>query len=313
VNVVFNDRDVTLYQGDAAEVMDGLRFLVDAIVTSPPYLDARNDVVSPTSPLEYADWVQGWLWRAQQVLSSRGSLMLNLGRLHRDGMEIDLAGLVRRHAQAQGWLWLDTLIWHKVNGGGGKQTPYLLDRHEYVLWLAKRRDPYKGFEEARQPYSPATLARYRRNWGPHGGVVKNKPNEPHRERSPHPAGALPGSVFTSSVGAEKGIKHPTPMALDLALHLIRLSCPPGGIVLDPFAGSGTTGLAARMLGRRAILIELDATHCAEAAARLGQQTLDLNPPGDGEDEQDDHEDHDDEQPDGHAGAIPDLAERETAG
>lgn len=275
--VVFADPDVTLYQGDVLAVLPDLAAdSVDAIVTSPPYLDLRDDIASHGNPNDvwaYMEWLDSWLALLGRVLRPSGSLMLNLGRVHRNGEEIPFADVQRRRAREVGWKLLDTLVWHKVNGGGGKQTSYLLDRHEYVYWLALTTDPYKGFDEARQPYSPATLARYRRRWGAHGGVVKGKKSEPERERVPHPAGALPGSVFTSSVGAEKGIAHPTPMALDLALHLVRLSCPPGGVVLDPFAGSGTTGVAARSLGRQAILIELAEDHCAEASARLGQQVL----------------------------------------
>jgi DNA modification methylase len=271
LNVVFRDPDVSLYQGDLGAILyDVDPPLFDAIVTSPPYLDARDDVVS-YGLHDYMAWAEDWF--TDLLCFSGGSLMLNVGRLHRDGEEVAFGEELRRLAVASGWKWIDTLVWHKVNGGGGKQSPYLLDRHEYVYWFATTTDPYKGFDEARQPYSPATLARYQRRWGRRGGVVKGKESEPHRDREAHPDGALPGSVFVSSVGAEKGIRHPTPMALDLALHLIRLSCPPGGLVLDPFAGSGTTGVAARLLGRRAVLIELDVEHCEEAAFRLGQQTL----------------------------------------
>jgi DNA modification methylase len=49
--------------------------------------------------------------------------------------------------------------------------------------------------------------------------------------------------------------------------LVRLVCPPGGVVLDPFAGSGTTGLAALAEGRNAILIEQEAAYVAIARNR----------------------------------------------
>jgi DNA modification methylase len=316
MNVVFRDPDVTLYQGDAYKTLAdlhayGANFKVEAVVTSPPYLDARDDVDSFAELHRYLEWASPWLLLLAHSVVANGSLMLNVGRLHRDGEEIPFADELRQVACASGWRWFDTLVWHKVNGGGGKASPYLLDRHEYVLWLVEGRsgNPYTGFDEARQPYSPATLARYTRRWGSHGGVVKGKANEPHRDRSAHPGGALPGSVFTSSVGAEKGIGHPTPMALDLALHLIRLSCPPGGRVLDPFAGSGTTGVAARLLGRRAVLSELDEGHCQEAAARLGQQTLDLEGAQEHDHDDDDEQDH--EQRVEHGGVLPGLADTET--
>lgn len=280
IDLVLNDADVRLYQGDVRDVLSHLRaygraWTCDAIVTSPPYLDVRDDVTSVGELRQYLLWAQRWLRGLRSCARPDTSLMLNVGRVHRDGMEIPLADELRHVAQGAGWKLIDTLIWHKVNGGGGRASHYLVDRHEYVLWLAAGAAPYKGFDEARQPYSPATLERYERRWSGRSGVGKNHEGEPADGRTPHPGGALPGSVFTSSVGATKGIHHPTPMDIDLALHLIRLSCPPGGTVLDPFAGSGTTAVAARILGRRAVLAEIDPAHCSEAAARLSQQTLPL--------------------------------------
>ena len=69
----------------------------------------------------------------------------------------------------------------------------------------------------------------------------------------------------------QGVKndHPTVKPLKLMEYLLRLlSTPTGGVVLDPFAGSGTTLLAAKQLGRRCIGIELDQHNCEIAAARL---------------------------------------------
>lgn len=59
----------------------------------------------------------------------------------------------------------------------------------------------------------------------------------------------------------------------LAQRIILAGCPAGETVLDPFGGSGTTGLVARKLGRRAILIELNPDYCAMASRRLAQQSL----------------------------------------
>jgi DNA modification methylase len=67
--------------------------------------------------------------------------------------------------------------------------------------------------------------------------------------------------------------HPTPKPLPLMEHLVRASCPPGGVVLDPFAGSGTSLLAAKNCNVRAIGVELNDAYCARMVARLGQDTL----------------------------------------
>ena len=69
--------------------------------------------------------------------------------------------------------------------------------------------------------------------------------------------------------------HPAPFPVELARRAIRLSTWPDETVLDPFAGSGTTLLAARQLGRRAIGIERCERYCELAADRLAQMTLDF--------------------------------------
>jgi site-specific DNA-methyltransferase (adenine-specific) len=66
----------------------------------------------------------------------------------------------------------------------------------------------------------------------------------------------------------QGSKHPTVKPIELMTYLCRIGCPPGGVVLDPFAGSGTTGAAAIAAGRSAILIEREDEYAADIRARL---------------------------------------------
>jgi DNA modification methylase len=63
-------------------------------------------------------------------------------------------------------------------------------------------------------------------------------------------------------------KHPTVKPVDLMAYLCRLVCPPGGTVLDPFAGSGSTGMACMREGFDAILIEREAEYVADIKRRI---------------------------------------------
>lgn len=75
------------------------------------------------------------------------------------------------------------------------------------------------------------------------------------------------------VGAQPQRLHPTEKPVDLLAYFIAKHCPPGGTVLDPFAGSGSTLLAAQRLDRRAIGVEIDQRYCQVAATRLRHDRL----------------------------------------
>jgi site-specific DNA-methyltransferase (adenine-specific) len=80
------------------------------------------------------------------------------------------------------------------------------------------------------------------------------------------------SRFFYSAKADKadraGSKHPTVKPTDLMRYLVQLVTPPGGTVLDPFAGSGSTGLAADQLGMNAVLIERDPEYAADIERKI---------------------------------------------
>jgi site-specific DNA-methyltransferase (adenine-specific) len=67
-----------------------------------------------------------------------------------------------------------------------------------------------------------------------------------------------------------GTGHPTVKPVAVMRWLCRLIAPPGAVILDPFAGSGTTGLAARAEGQRAILVEREAAYCGDILQRLAR-------------------------------------------
>jgi DNA modification methylase len=258
------DPDFTLYQGD---VLDVLRELpagsVDATVTSPPYGNARDEYPA------FDKW-QALFYELGRVCD--GPALINVGRRWRAGVEQLWWTEIIGGAQAEGWALVDTLVWIKPNANPIHGEVFA-NRHEYVLILARPGD-IVNVDDIRVPYAASSVPRMRRGWINHTGV-KHRPHKEGSLRSsePHPLGGRPPSYVTVYTGREKGNPHPAPMAEGLADHLVKLAVKTGQTILDPFAGSGTTALSARRLGRQSVLIELDPKYAALTAQRLSQQSL----------------------------------------
>jgi DNA modification methylase len=77
--------------------------------------------------------------------------------------------------------------------------------------------------------------------------------------------------YTSKADADDRLRslHPTVKPVDLMQWLVKLVCPKGATVLDPFAGTGTTGAASFIEGRRCVLIEREAEYLADIEKRMG--------------------------------------------
>jgi DNA modification methylase len=92
-----------------------------------------------------------------------------------------------------------------------------------------------------------------------------------KRHAAHPAGRNPGDVWSIPTRPYRG-PHFAAFPVDIPLHCIQAGCRPGGTVLDPFCGTGTTGIAARHLGRHFTGIELNPAFAELAVGRLRAAT-----------------------------------------
>lgn len=260
------DIDFTLYVGEIRTVLSKLPSQsVDAVVTSPPYLDVRPEYDSPTMD----DYRRIFIELARVC---KGGMAWNVGRLWRDGVEsLWWTGLIEEASHA-GWQHWDTMVWVKPNANPIKGN-LMADSHEYVLMFG--RDGVEFYPDMlRTDYADGSVARMKRKWLK-GNTVKGYDEAVALAdaREPNELGARGRSYTVVYVGKDKGIKHPAPMALGLAYDLVPFVCPANGVVLDPFMGSGTTAVAARALGMKSVGIELNEVWASECADRLQQQSL----------------------------------------
>lgn len=270
-----SDPDATVYLGDCRDVLSKLEDRSAACcVTSPPYLDARPEYPTLTT----AGF--GSMFRELRRVVS-GPVLLNVGRLWRNGVELLWWEPLLREAARYDLELIDTLVWIKPNANP-IQGRVFANAHEYVFVL-DRAGAELNVDEIRREYAEGTAERLARKWvssisvkgdnAERNGSRREARRGESREGDMHPDGARPRSYLEVYTGREKGNEHPAPMPELLAAHLIRLGAREGETVIDPFAGSGTTALVCRSLGRRSISIELKREYAEMIAVRLQQLSL----------------------------------------
>lgn len=282
--------------GDSLDVMRAMPAgSVDAIVTSPPYADqrayapgeygrrgnhrsgkatrARSRRERSDAPALWVEWIEPYTAEMLRVVSPTGSLMLNLGVVLRDGEEHPCTDDIVRQARAQGWKLLHRRVWHKPNGQVPSAPGYLTVAHEFIAWLAPSTGAWRAFEqpdgsqasrEVRTPHAASSVARMAGMYS--GAGCHRKQGKKHEL---HPDGARPTTVLTCSVGGVPNPDgHPARMPIEVARQCVAMICPPGGLVLDPFCGNATTGIAAQRLGRRFVGVEIDPEYAEQARRRM---------------------------------------------
>ena len=312
----YADESVTLQHGDALTVLSSLPDAsVNCCVTSPPYFGLRDYGVQgqlglEASPAEYVENLRALFAQVRRVLADDGTLWLNLGDSyvgranagptrdrhrghgHKAGITTvqrnmtahapykSMLGMPWRVAFAlidDGWTLRNDIIWHKPNAMPESMKDRLSTRHEHVFMLTKSthywfdlnavQEPGSGrksgnHERTAREYARATASRF---GGNPGSTLHTRSNE---TRNPGDVWSIPTQPFPGA--------HFAVMPSALAERCILAGAKPGGVVLDPFSGTGTTGLAAARHGCKYIGVDLNAEYLEMSMrTRLAQPGLDF--------------------------------------
>ena len=186
----------------------------------------------------------------------------------------DLMGIPWRVAfslQADGWYLRSDVIWHKPNAMPESVTDRPTSAHEHVFLLSKSEKYFYDAEAIREKSVMKPQRRVSEQNASKGRHAVDAWKEPRILRSEL---ARDGGDFKNSRNVWTIATHPFPDAHfatfppSLPERCIKAGCPPGGMVLDPFGGAGTTGLVAQRLERNAILLELNPDYAAMARQRI---------------------------------------------
>lgn len=260
-----------LEHGDAATVMQRIEDeSIDCIVTTPPYWRRRNQGTESITATRMEDFIEELLQttaQAWRVLKPEGSLWLNTAD---DTINGFIQGLPWRLALAmmdqQGWRLVNTVVWNKTTTSPQGSHDHLRKVHEFMFHLVKSEDFYYNDEELRH-----TFAMIVRNSDKHS---KNSRIKQQYKQIDNVQGIVPSDVWTIGV-QRSGIAHYC-VAPDMLYRLpIVATCPPKGIVLDPYCGTGTACKIAYSLDRRSIGIDINKDYINQARSSTEQKPLSL--------------------------------------
>jgi site-specific DNA-methyltransferase (adenine-specific) len=270
----------TLHLGDCLEV---LRTMADAsvhcCVTSPPYWGLRDyghdgQIGLEATPEEYVARMVEVFREVRRVLRDDGTLWLNLGDSYASK---SLAGIPWRVAfalQADGWYLRQDIIWHKPNPMPESVTDRCTKAHEYVFLLSKSARYYYDADAIKEPASSMGKSSGSNCFRGAGHFRESAGGPAKRDgRDMASVGRGPDrnrrDVWTIATKPFNGA-HFAVMPPELVEPCILAGCPKGGVVYDPFTGSGAVGEQALLLGRDFEGSEINPDYHAIAQHRISR-------------------------------------------
>ena len=264
-----------------------------AIVTSPPYFGHRNysgflnahELGQEREPEEYIENLVTVFRQLRPKLKPDGLMWLNLGDTYREKSLVGIPWRVALALQDDGWILRSDIIWYKPNAMPSSVKDRPTTDHEYVFMFARTAQYYYDADAIREPhvtFSEKSKMRGGRNhFGKSGGtpeVGKNAGNnnlhDGRWDQAFHPLGRNRRTVWEIPLSKFRDA-HFAVYPERLVELCILAATREGDRVLDPFTGSGTTGVVAYRLNRQFVGVELSPDYQSMAQRRLDAASAQL--------------------------------------
>ncbi|MCF4968823.1 DNA-methyltransferase [Nostoc sp. CMAA1605] len=253
----YTDDGFMLYQGDAMDFLpkiDSAQVEFDLTVTSPPY-NIGKEYELPMSVEEYIKWCSQWMYQIHRITKLNGAFWLNVGYLEvpNQGLCVPIPYLLWDKSP---FYLLQEVVWQY---GAGVSTKHRLSpRNEKWLFYIKNSEEYTfNLDDIRDPN------------------VKYPNQKKNGKYRCNPLGKNPSDVWEFpkvTTGTKRSSKertgHPSQFPLGIVERVIRASSNQLELVLDPFAGSCSTGIASVGLGRIFVGFEIRQDYCEMAVNRF---------------------------------------------
>ncbi len=263
------------------------RDFFQAIVTSPPYFghrkysehDCEMEIGQESDEKTYIAHLVGIFRELRRVLRPDGLLWLNLGATYRDKSLLGIPWRVALSLQEDGWILRSDIIWYKPNAMPSSIKDRPTTDHEYIFMLARNKDYFYDADAIREPHvtfsKDSKMRGGRRHFGKAGGTPESGKNAGNNnlhdarwDQAFHPKGRNKRTVWEMPLGKFRDV-HFAVYPERLVETCLLASTREGDFVLDPFAGSGTTGVVALKLSRKFTGVEL-----VDRYQRMAQERLD---------------------------------------
>lgn len=246
-----------LYRGDCVELLTAVGLPVfDLTVTSPPY-NIGKAYERPLTLAEYVSWSETWMKSLYSCTSDSGQFWLNLGYVGvpSAGKAVPLPYLLWDKSP---FYFVQEVVWNYGAGVAARRS--FSPRNEKFLWYVRDPDDYHfDLDAVRDP--DVKYPNQRKN-----GKLKCNP----LGKNPTDVWAFPKVTSGRDRSSKERTGHPAQFPKAVIDRVVRACSARGGLVLDPFLGSGTTTEVAHELGRPAVGIEIRSDYLDIAITRLRQ-------------------------------------------
>ena len=232
----------------AIYIKDAIRFLrnlpdnsVQLVLVDPPYnLDLEYWDRFPN----YLDWAKQWIDEIYRVMSDNGNCVIFGGFQFQDLKQGDLLEILHYARHNTKLRLINLIIWHYKNGMSAHR--YFANRHEEAIWLSKTKKYYFDLDSVRIPYDKESKK----------AALKDKRLIPENiEKGKNPTNVW--EIGRLNGNSSERVGHPTQKPAEIIRRFVRALSYEGSLVLDFFAGSGTTGRVCIEENRHSIMVDAD--------------------------------------------------------
>ena len=265
------DSGVAFLTGDALTTLRTLPSNSHSVcITSPPYFGGIRDygatgqIGRESDPEDYISKLADVFAEVRRTLPDDGVLWLMAGDTTIRKNWLLIPARLAITLGKQGWILRAEVIWDKGAGRPESVQDRPTRSHEIIYLLSKSRSYWYNGHAIKEPLiSPPHAPRNR----PRDGAIRRETEADVLRVWGDADGRNARSVWRIPISPYPGA-HPATFPAELVRRCLKASCPPGGRVLDPFGGAGTTALVAIELGLKATSIDLNAAYTKEARARI---------------------------------------------